>query len=86
MSKNILKEILLKDKSKIEIRKPKVRDIKAVEHIEKVFEKEVALLSNLTGKTIAELDDMDWDEYNPMSEVINDFLLSAGKVQKEESA
>lgn len=86
MSKNILKELVLKDKSKIEIRKPKVRDIKAVDHIENAFEKEVALLSNLTGKTIAELDDMDWDEYNPMSEVINDFLLSAGKVQKEESA
>lgn len=77
-------KVILSDKSEIEIRKPKLRDIKAINNIKDALEKESTLLSNLTGKTMEELDDMLFSDYSLLSMEINSFLLSTGSVQKEE--
>jgi len=62
------KEIILNDGKKIEMRKPKVRDIRAVAHIEIEEERELELFANLTGLTKDEIEDMYLDDYSKLQD------------------
>lgn len=56
------------------MREPKMRDIRALNHIKNDAEKEFALISNLTGVTNSELDNLSFKEYKVLQERLNDFL------------
>lgn len=57
------------------MREPKVKDIRALSGIKDDAEKEFNLISNLTGLTAAELDDLTFKEYKVLQDKLNDFLL-----------
>ncbi|AZV46842.1 phage tail assembly protein [Nautilia sp. PV-1] len=69
-----MKEIKLSDGRVIKMRSPKVRDIRAIDKIEGESEKEITLISNLTGLSIAELDDLDLKEYKKLQDALAGFL------------
>jgi len=73
-----MKKVKLSNKKEIQIRVPKVRDIKALGMIENPIEKEVVLISNLSGVSIEELDDMELKDYSLLSAAVNDFLYLNG--------
>ena len=73
-----MKDIKLKDGTVVNMRKPKLRDIKAINDIEDALLKESTLISNISGITPDKLDDMDFDDYSLLSEEINNFLYSTG--------
>ena len=76
--------ITLKDGTVVKMRKPKLRDIKAINDIEDPLLKESTLISNLSGITPDKLDDMDFDDYALLSEEINNFLYSTGATGEKE--
>lgn len=55
--------IKLQDGKKVKIRKPKVRDMRIMGQYESPEDKEINLLANLTGLTIAEIDDLYMEDY-----------------------
>ena len=69
-----MKEIKLSDGRVVKMRKPKVRDMRAVANIENEIERELHLVSNLTGLSVEELDDLSLDDYRKLQEVLEDFL------------
>lgn len=78
-----MKDIILKDKTVIKMRKPKLRDIKAINDIEDPLLKESTLISNISGIAPDKLDDMDFDDYALLSEEINNFLYSTGATEEK---
>ena len=69
-----MKEITLNSGSVIKMRKPKVRDMRAVADIENEVEKEMRLIGNLTNLTFDELDELDVDEYKKLQDLLAGFL------------
>ena len=69
-----MKEIKLNDGRVIKMRKPKVRDMRSVSDFKDDVEREIHLVSNLTGLTIEELDNLDLDDYRKLQEALQDFL------------
>ena len=69
-----MKEIKLSDGRVVKMRKPKVRDMRAVANIKNEIERELHLVSNLTGLSVEELDDLSLDDYRKLQEVLEDFL------------
>ena len=67
-------KIKLSDGKEIEMREPKVKDMKIVSNIGDEFEKELALIVNLTGITPDELDDLSMKDFNKVDEVLKGFL------------
>jgi hypothetical protein len=59
---------------KITMRPPKVRDMRAVSKIEDKVERELTLISNLTGLSPDELDELDFKEYKKLQEALGGFL------------
>ena len=68
------KQVELKDGSKIEIRKPKVKDIRLVKHIKDDEERELNLIMNLAMKTESDIDDMDFADYQRLQSGLASFL------------
>ena len=62
------REIILSDGKKVEMRKPKVRDIRAVAHIETEEERELELFANLTGLNKDEMEDMYLEDYSKLQD------------------
>ena len=58
----------------VEMREPKVKDIKIVNHIKDEFEKEIALLSNLTEMTPEEIENLSMKDYARLDEELQGFL------------
>lgn len=56
-------KIELSNGKTVEMREIKVRDVRAVSKIEDDAEREFALVSNLTGLTQEELDELPWADY-----------------------
>jgi hypothetical protein len=56
-------KIELSNGKTVEMREMKVRDVRAVSKIEDDAEREFALVSNLTGLSPEELDDLPWSDY-----------------------
>ena len=69
-----MREIKLNNGKIIKIRSPKVRDLKAVSHINDEIEKEENLIANLTGLSIEEIDEMDLSDYKKLQEALMGFL------------
>lgn len=57
------------------MREPKMRDIRALNHIKDDGEREYLLISNLSGIAPNELDDMSFKEYKILQDRLNGFLL-----------
>ena len=62
------KEIKLSDGRVVKMRKPKVRDNRAVSHIENEIDKEVAMFANLTGLSEEEIDNLYLSDYTKLQE------------------
>jgi hypothetical protein len=69
-----MKEIVLSDGRKVTMREPLVRDMRAVESFASPSEKEISLISNLTGLLIEELDSLTLKEYGKLQDRLKDFL------------
>ena len=78
-----INDITLSDGTVITMRKPTLRDIKAINNIEDPLVKESTLIANLSGKTMRELDDMGFDDYSLLSAEINNFLYSTGRMEEK---
>ena len=63
-----------KNGEQIVMRPPKVRDIRAVASYKNEEEKEIRLISNLTGITTTELDDIDFKDYLQLQKKLQSFL------------
>ena len=63
-----MKKIKLSDGKTIAMRKPKVKDIKAVSHIKDDEEKEIMLFANLTETDPSEIEDMFLEDYTKLQE------------------
>jgi len=63
-----MKEIILSDGTKVEMRKPKVRDMRAVDNITNEMEREIKLFANLTGLSVDKIEDMYMDDYAKLQE------------------
>ena len=57
------------------MREPKVKDIRALSTIKDDAEKEFNLISNLTGLTPGELDELSLKDYKILQDKLNSFLL-----------
>ncbi|WP_044418714.1 phage tail assembly protein [Halarcobacter anaerophilus] len=58
----------------VEVREPKVRDLRAVSQYQSEEDKEVHLISNITGLTTDEIDDLSIKEYRKLQEKLQGFL------------
>ncbi len=67
-------KIKLSDGKEIEMREPKVKDMKIVGNISDEFERELALIVNLTGMTPDEVDDLSMKDFGKVDEVLKGFL------------
>ncbi|MDR2905281.1 MAG: phage tail assembly protein [Helicobacteraceae bacterium] len=68
------KEVILPGDKRITIRKPLVRDLRAVGHIKNDTERSLALLGNLSGLTTEEIDALDLFEFNQLRAAMDSFL------------
>lgn len=75
MEKSQNKKITLKDSEReVEMRVPLVRDMRALSEIANAEEKEIALVSNLTGLTKEELDNLTLRDYAILQKGLQSFL------------
>ncbi len=68
------KQIVLSDGAKVEMRKPKVKDVRLVKHIKDEEDRELAFICNLTMLSETEIDDKDLKDYRTLQEVLQSFL------------
>lgn len=68
------KNIELSTGKKVEMREPKVRDMRIVSKFTDEVEKEINLVANLTGLTTAEIDEMSLGDYGLLQKGLTDFL------------
>lgn len=68
------KVIELNDGKKIEMREPKVRDMRIVSKYTDEVEKEINLVANLTGMTTAEIDELSMNDYGKLQQGLKDFF------------
>lgn len=69
------KKIVLKDsKKEVEMRVPLVRDMRALSNITNAEDKEIALVSNLTGLTQEELGELTLRDYGILQKGLQSFL------------
>ncbi|NQY22842.1 MAG: phage tail assembly protein [Campylobacteraceae bacterium] len=61
-------------KKDVEMREPKVKDMRAVSTEENQEEKEIKLISNLTGMSIVEIDDLSLKDYALLAKGLSGFL------------
>ena len=58
----------------VEIREPKVRDMRIVSAFKDEVEKEINLIANLTGITLDEIDELSLKDYGLFQEELKTFL------------
>lgn len=68
------KVIELNDGKKIEMREPKVRDMRIVSKYTDEVEKEINLVANLTGLTPGEIDELNMNDYGKLQQGLKDFF------------
>ena len=69
-----MKKIELSNGQIVEMREPKVKDMRFVKKETDEFEKEVALLCNLTQMTKEEIDDLSMKDFAKLDEALQGFL------------
>ena len=68
------KEIKLSTGAKIDMREPVVRDMRIIATLENEVEKELSLISNLTGLTANEIDELSLKDYGQLQGELKSFL------------
>jgi len=74
-----MKEIVLSDGTKVTMREPLVRDMRATNKISNLEDREFKMISNLTGTEEDKLDVMLYSDYQKLSKAFQSFLPSNGK-------
>lgn len=69
-----MKKIKLSDGRVVEMREPKVRDMKNVKEITDEFDKELMLITNLTGLTPDEVEELSMKDFAKIDGALKDFL------------
>ncbi len=69
-----MKKIKLSDGKVVQMRSPKVRDVRAVGHIKDPEEREYNLISNLTGMSLDEIDDLEVKDFTKLDEELQSFF------------
>lgn len=69
-----MKKIKLSTGVEVEMREPKVKDLRALTSILNEQEKELSLVSNLTGLTSIELDELSLKDYGLIKKELEGFL------------
>lgn len=72
-------EITLSDGNVVKMRRPKVKDTLVVAKINNVGEQEVALIANLTMKTVDDISELYLDDYTLLQDELKRFLSPAKK-------
>lgn len=67
-------EITLEDGTVVSMRRPKVKDQLAVDHIKSSGEQEVHLIANLTMQTVEQISDLWVDDYLLFQDQLKSFL------------
>jgi len=67
-------KVKLSNGTEVEVREPKVRDMRIVANEPNEQEQEIKLVANLTGLTLDEIDELSLKDYALISEVVKDFL------------
>lgn len=80
--KKELGSVTLGDGTVVEVSKPTLTQIRAVNKIEDEEAQEVKLISNLTGLTEEKLGFMLYDDYVLLSNKVNNFLYQVGKMRE----
>lgn len=71
--------IVLSDGKEVRMRTILVRDVRAVSHIDNDADRELTLISNLTGLTPDELDELPWADFQMLQEALQKQGKSAGR-------
>ncbi len=74
-----MKEIVLSDGTKVIMREPLVRDMRATNKISNLEDREFKMISNLIGIEEDKLDVMLYGDYQKLSKAFQDFLSLNGK-------
>jgi len=69
-----MKKVKLSTGKTIEIREPKVRDMRIVSTFKDEVEKEINLIANLTGLTLEEIDELSLRDYSLFQTELKTFL------------
>jgi len=69
-----MKKVKLSTGKTIEIREPKVRDMRIVSAFKDEVEKEINLIANLTGLTLEEIDELSLKDYSLFQAELKTFL------------
>ena len=67
-------KITLSTGTKVEMREPKVRDMRIVSTFTDEVDKELNLIANLTGLTLEELDELSLKDYSLLQKELQTFL------------
>lgn len=70
----MMAKIKLSTGVEVEMREPKVRDMRIVANEANEQEQEIKLVANLTGLTVDEIDDLSLKDYGLLSEELKTFL------------
>lgn len=70
----MMKKVKLSTGKTIEIREPKVRDMRIVSAFKDEVEKEINLIANLTGLTLEEIDELSLKDYSLFQAELKTFL------------
>lgn len=69
-----MEKIILSTGAKVEMREPKVRDMRIVSTFTDEVDKELNLIANLTGLTLEELDELSLKDYSLLQKELQTFL------------
>jgi hypothetical protein len=70
----MMAKITLSSGTKVEMREPKVRDMRIVSTFTDEVDKELNLIANLTGLTLEELDELSLKDYSLLQKELQTFL------------
>ena len=70
-----MKKIILKDKTEVSMREPKVRDIVALDDVIGEANKEVHLIANVCQLDLEYVLDLGFDDFKKLQEPVQSFLV-----------
>lgn len=68
------KEIVLSDGKKVEMREPKLKDVRLLSHVKDEEERTIKLIANLTMLSEDELDELTLKDYGLLQKELEGFL------------
>ncbi len=83
MKKNNLGTVTLSDTTVVEIAKPTLLQVRAVQKIKDETEQEVEMVASITGISKEKLDALFYDDYVLLANEANSFLYRVGKMREK---